>query len=76
MLSSKLSMSQTGTKVKTADLVKEVKLLRSFVIGFAGKDDEGDYNPQFAERVLKALVEKPTEEFTDSKSFLVNLRKL
>lgn len=50
---------------------KEVQLLRSFVIGLAGKDPEGNYKPEFVERVLKSLDEKPQYEFTGSQSFNV-----
>lgn len=55
-------------------LKKEVEQLRSFVIGHACRDDEGEYNPVFVSRVLKALKEKPVYTFKDSKSFLKHLR--
>jgi hypothetical protein len=32
---------QTSTQIKITDLLQEVKLLRSAVIGFIGKDKEG-----------------------------------
>ena len=56
-------------------LEKEVELLRSFVIGIAGKDNEGEYKPEFVERVLRALKDKPEFEFTNSKAFLSQLDK-
>ncbi len=54
---------------------KEVELLRSFVIGIAGKDNEGEYKPEFVDRVFRALKEKPDFKFTGSKSFLHQLDK-
>ena len=59
-----------------ADLQTEVELLRSFVIGIAGKDKEGEYKPEFVERIFRALKEKPEFEFTDSKTFLAQLNKV
>lgn len=59
---------------RTRELEKEVKLLRSFVIGQAGKDPEGEYNPEFVKRVLKAAEEKTKYEFKDAKSFLRHIR--
>lgn len=56
-------------------LEKEVELLRSFVIGIAGKDKEGEYNPEFVDRIFRALKEKPDFKFTGSKSFLHQLDK-
>lgn len=34
-------------------LRREVGILRSFLIGVAGKDKEGNYNPKFVEKILK-----------------------
>ena len=59
---------------KTRELKKEVGLLRSFVIGQAGRDPEGEYNPAFARRVLKVAQEKPLYEFKDAKSFLRHIQ--
>jgi len=55
---------------KTKALEKEVELLRSFVIGQAGQDPEGTYNPAFVKRALKAAQEEPQHEFKDTTSFL------
>lgn len=55
------------------DLKNEVMLLRSFVIGIAGKDKEGEYKPEFVNRIFKALKEKSEFKFTDSKHFLTQL---
>lgn len=59
---------------KTRQLEKEMELLRSFMIGQAGKDPEGEYNAAFARRVLKAAQETPKYEFKDAKSFLSAIR--
>lgn len=55
------------------DLQNEVILLRSFVIGIAGKDKEGEYKPEFVNRIFNALKEKSEFKFTDSKNFLTQL---
>lgn len=65
----------TKTAQTTVQLKEEVKLLRSFVIGMAGKDKEGEYRPEFVKKIFAALKEKPTHKFTDAKSFLRGLRK-
>ena len=66
----------TVTQNKKAEaLEREVELVRSFMIGLAGKDPEGDYNPIFVKRTLKAAKEKPKYEFKDVKSFLTYIQK-
>ncbi|OGY30115.1 MAG: hypothetical protein A3F35_03340 [Candidatus Woykebacteria bacterium RIFCSPHIGHO2_12_FULL_45_10] len=57
------------------NLQEEVKLLRSFVIGIAGKDEEGEYNPEFVGRILRALKENADYKFSDSKTFLDQIQK-
>lgn len=66
----------TAVKSGTGELKKlkaEVVNLRSFVIGLAGKDLEGDYRPEFVEQMLKAAQEETTGEFKDARSFLAAL---
>ena len=65
------------SKVKRTglDLKEEVKLLRSFVIGTVGKDLEGEYQPEYVEKVLQALTDEPGHEFKRSEDFLRQLRK-
>jgi len=60
---------------KTADLIKEIKALRSFLIGILGKDKEGDYRPEFVHKVLKAARKKPTFIFKGKKAFLQQIKK-
>ena len=61
-------------KTKQNDSLKrieqEVSALRSFVIGLAGKDPEGNYRPEFVKKVLKVSQEDIVGEFKDSQSFL------
>lgn len=58
------------------DLQQEVSLLRSFVIGLAGKDREGKYRPEFVRRTLQALKEKATKRFLNPKAFLSDLSRV
>lgn len=52
----------------------EIKLLRSFVMSMIQEDKEGKYDPKFVKEILRAIKEKPTHFFFDSKSFLKELR--
>ena len=58
-----------------ANLQQEVGLLRSFVVGIAGKDKEGNYRPEFIRKILESSKEKGEFVFKDGKSFLARLRK-
>ncbi|MBI4253102.1 hypothetical protein HY623_02925 [Candidatus Uhrbacteria bacterium] len=61
----------------TADiktLKKEMTLLRSFLIGVAGKDGEGIYRPEFVNRVFVAMNDQPTYRFSNAKTFLEHLK--
>mgnify|MGYP001567056485 CR=1 FL=1 len=63
------------TKQNIGELEKEVKMLRSFVIGLAGKDPEGNYQPEFIKKIFKDLKEKPVYRFTNPSSFLTQLKR-
>lgn len=64
------------TEIKNiADLQKEIEMLRSFVIGYLGRDAEGEYRPEFVREILKVANEKPQYIFKNSKTFLAQLRK-
>lgn len=67
-------MSKIATQTIT-QLKKEVHLLRSFVIGFAGKDREGGYRPEFVERILRASEERPVHTLEGRDTFLSQLKK-
>jgi len=56
------------------ELKKEVRQLRSFVIGVTGKDPEGDYRPEFIKRVKKASAEKLIYEYTGPNSLMKLLK--
>ena len=60
-------------KVKADLMSREIKLLRSVVIGWIGKDPEGLYNSKFVEKTLKNCQEKDEYIFKDKKSFLKSL---
>ena len=51
-------------------LKKEIRNLRSVVIGLLGKDEEGNYRPEFIKKVLKISKEKPIGVFKDKETFL------
>ena len=68
MLDARMTNNRTEMKI----LLREVKLLRSAVIGWVGKDSEGLYNSKFVEQVLKNCQEKDEYVFKDKKSFLSN----
>ncbi|MFH1326085.1 MAG: hypothetical protein ABIH48_01300 [Candidatus Falkowbacteria bacterium] len=66
--------TQTLNKNKINSLLQEIKILRSAVIGWAGRDSEGNYNSNFIKKVLKASKESPIHKFKDKKSFLKSLK--
>ena len=59
---------------KTQTIQREVQLLRSFVIGMAGRDGEGAYRSEFVKHILSAANEKQIHQFSNIKSFLKHLR--
>lgn len=67
------------TMIKTPPKLKKIEqdlaAVRSFIIGLAGRDKEGEYHPEFVRRVLQASQKKPTYKFTNAKNFLEQLRK-
>ncbi len=57
------------------ELVCEVKMLRSAVIGRSIQDPEGEYKPEFAEKILR-LIKNPTEgKLMTSREFARELRQ-
>ena len=60
-------------KTKEDLMLQEIKLLRSAIIGWVGKDPEGLYNSKFVKQVLKNSQEKSEFAFKDKKSFLKSL---
>lgn len=53
---------------------QQITLLKSFMIGVAGRDPEGNYRSEFVERTLRAVEEKPIHRFTSSSDFLKKIR--
>jgi len=70
----KLNEKKKMTNKAKADLMlQEIKLLRSAIIGWVGKDPEGLYNSKFVKQALKNSQEKDKFAFKDKKSFLKSL---
>ena len=61
---------------KIEELKKDIKFLKSFLIGILGKDKEGDYNPEFVKEVLRIAKKKPCFKFKSKKAFLEELKKV
>ncbi len=57
-------------------LTKEVKMLHSFAVSIVGRDDEGEYRPEFVRSILSASNEKPSIRFKDSVTFLADIKKV
>ncbi|MEA3295619.1 MAG: hypothetical protein U9Q27_00540 [Patescibacteria group bacterium] len=69
-------MSQILTnKTQISELKKEISLLRSFIIGIAGKDKEGGYNSEFVKKIFQSIREKPKYTFKNKNSFLSQIHK-
>lgn len=67
----------TSSKLNTLENIqREMKLFRSFVVSVIGEDKEGKYNQKFVNELFKAIKEKPTRSFNNSKYFLDELRKI
>jgi hypothetical protein len=67
-------MTTKTQEQELTELRHEVAILRSFVIGVAGKDAEGEYNPEFVRYILEASQEETAGTFTDSESFLAAIQ--
>ena len=57
------------------NIKKELLLLRSFMIGVAGKDSEGNYRPEFIRKILNFVNEQPTYTFQNASAFLGSIEK-
>lgn len=64
-------MATATADMKT--LKKEMILLRSFLIGVAGKDREGAYRSEFVERILGTMNDQPKHRFGGARAFLKQL---
>lgn len=70
-----VSTHPNNLSIVVEKLCKEVGVLRSFLIGMAGKDREGNYNPKFVDRVLKLSQSDHEYIFENREKFLEQLRK-
>ena len=61
---------------KIEELKKDIRFLKSFLIGILGKDKEGEYNPEFVKEVLRIAKKKPCFKFKSKKVFLEELKKV
>jgi len=68
-------MAETIIKNTGKNIQQELNLLRSFLIGIAGKDDEGNYRPEFVKKLLRIAKEKEKFNFKDKKSFLFHIQQ-
>lgn len=68
-MATKIQQKRRGG-ITLTKLQQEVALLRSVVIGIIGKDEEGEYRPEFVTQILKAAKEPAIYQFKDAKSFL------
>ncbi|MEK7659098.1 MAG: hypothetical protein AAB338_00355 [Patescibacteria group bacterium] len=57
------------------NLSREVNMIRSFIIGIAGKDPEGEYRSEFVKRLKKAALEKPMYNYTGKGSLFKLIKK-
>ncbi len=60
---------------EVSDLKKEVKILRSFLIGSLSKDKEGEYKPEFIKKILRLSKEEGVLRFKNPKDFLKQAKK-
>lgn len=67
-------MNTKTQQQELTELHNEIVILRSFVIGLAGKDSEGEYDPAFVQKVLKASQEELVGTFKNAQTFLAALQ--
>lgn len=58
------------------DIERELLLLRSAVMGLVGRDPEGEYRPEYVERVFAAMQEEPTYTFTTPEALLAACKRI
>ncbi|MDP3726389.1 MAG: hypothetical protein Q8R36_04295 [bacterium] len=70
-------MTTKTLEKEVGELKKEVKLLRSVVIGIIGeKDPEGEYRPEFVRSVLKAMKEAPAYTYKGKGSLVRQIQQM
>lgn len=61
-------------KNKVTDMCQEIGLLRSAIIGYIGKDADGEYRPEFVKKLLRDAREDGVCVFKSKKLFLQSLK--
>ena len=56
-----------------SELKRETAVLRSFVVGAVGRDEEGEYRPEFVKEVLSSAKDEKVFAFNKA-DFLKKLR--
>jgi hypothetical protein len=71
-------MNPTLEKLNTdiSHLQKEIKFLRSFIIGMIVKDKEGEYKAEFVKKITRASQTETCRCFKDKKTFLAQLENI
>lgn len=59
---------------EVSNLKKEVKNLRSLLVGALRKDSEGEYRPEFVRKILSLSKTKGGLKFKDSKNFIEQIK--
>lgn len=68
--------AKTSVKNDVLHLRREVSALRSFMIGMAGKDKEGNYRSEMVHEVIEASLEKATHKYSGKGSLLKQLKNV
>ena len=71
-------MNSTLEKLNTdiSHLQKEIKFLRSFIIGMIVKDKEGKYKAEFVKKITRAAQAETCHCFQNKKTFLAQLENI
>jgi len=62
-------MATKEKKPTLKELIVEVKMLRSVVIGLVGRDPEGEYKPEFVEKMLDLMKGPADGKFMSPEDF-------
>ncbi len=66
--------------IKEKQLLKNLEyqlgMMRSFIIGIAGRDTEGRYDPKFVDKIIESDKKNATRKFISSEQFLKSLKKI
>ena len=71
-----ITMLKTSSVHEMKNLRREISTLRSFIIGVAGTDKEGNYNPLIVREILAAANEPITHHYSGKESLLKQLKKI